>query len=145
MFGIKRSLEDALFSDYIRGRDGWKCQVCGRQFDKDNGQSRKLLDCAHCFERRFQGSIQTRWEPDNAASMCKKCHFIGPDSMDHNVHEKREWFKKRLGVRKYNLLEYKAMNPGKFQKPDKVSIKLWLKVMIKGQEEADRGHIFGAH
>lgn len=58
---IRRSQADALFSQYIRRRDG-RCRVCP---ETDN------LECAHIYSRRHWA---TRHDPDNAIALCFRHH-----------------------------------------------------------------------
>ena len=61
----KAKLHDAdkLFSQYIRGRDGWQCQRCGSIFSPQ---------CAHLVSRRYRA---VRWAAENATTLCQKCHL----------------------------------------------------------------------
>ena len=54
---------DALFSQYIRQRDGWACRACG---------SAVLPQCAHIVSRRYRA---TRWSAENAVTLCKRDHM----------------------------------------------------------------------
>lgn len=137
---IKRTALDALFSDYIRHRDGLKCQVCGRDYSNAETSDRRGLHCAHCFSR---GTKLTRWNPDNAVAACYWCH-VGPrneTALDRNLHFKTKFFKAHLGSKRYLMLEWMHKNPGKFPKPDQAAIKLWLKSELKKYQ----GEILGAH
>lgn len=60
---IKRTTEDALFSEIIRERDQWQCQCCGVKG--------KQLDCAHILSRKFK---RLRHEFRNAITLCRSCH-----------------------------------------------------------------------
>jgi 5-methylcytosine-specific restriction protein A len=64
----KAKLKDAdrLFSEYIRTRDNWTCQCCGRT--RENGAA---IQCAHIVSRRYRA---TRWSRSNAIALCSKCH-----------------------------------------------------------------------
>ena len=65
---IKRTKWDAVFSDFIRYRDNWTCQKCGRKYpEKSPG-----LHCSHFYGRR---SWSTRIEPNNAIALCYSCHL----------------------------------------------------------------------
>jgi len=117
---------DKLFSQYIRNRDR-ECQRC------HSGNTR--LECAHFHGRRKKS---VRFEPDNACAFCFQCHMY----MHENPAEHVDFMKKRLGKR-YDLLTVSANNA---TRPDYAAIKLWLKAMIKGQEEKDKGGmIYGRH
>jgi hypothetical protein len=135
MFGRKITALDRLFSKYIRMRDGWRCQIC----QTDYSHNHALLDCAHCFSA---GTHQTRYEPDNAVAACKSCHQFSPEALDKNViHIKYPFFKKRIGDERFDLLSWKFHNPGKFQKIDKVAVKLHLETLIKELE--DQEEVYG--
>lgn len=98
LVGIKTRPEDKWFSLYVRARDKWACQRCGKKFRpyEENGDNSHLkgLHCAHCFGR---GSHATRWEEDNACALCYGCHSY----IDANPDEKREFFIERLGEETY--------------------------------------------
>jgi rubredoxin len=144
MFGIKRTQLDGLFSFFIRWRDGWTCQVCGKKFDPTSGESRMGLHTAHCFSRSTK---QTRWEPLNAAAACFNCH-VGPrndDALDNNVKEKYKWFRNRIGDKAFDMLEFRFRNPGKFKKPDQKLLKIFFKAEIEKMKKAHEGEILGRH
>lgn len=60
---------DMAFRKHILKRDGNKCVICDET---------KSLQCAHIFGRAVHA---TRWEPDNALTLCLYCHDWG----HHNV------------------------------------------------------------
>lgn len=62
MSGIKRDAADIWFSKAVRTRDWFTCQQCGK------GPS---VECAHIFGR---ANKSTRWDMDNAISLCHYCH-----------------------------------------------------------------------
>lgn len=144
MFGIKRDALDALFSEYIRTRDNWTCQVCGKKFDPDDGNSRKGLHCAHCFSRATK---QTRWDESNAVAMCGWCHSNprNENAMDSNVKEKYKWFRGRLGDTAFDIMEFRFRNAGKFTKPDKYSLKRVFADELKKLKQKNEGAILGKH
>jgi 5-methylcytosine-specific restriction endonuclease McrA len=74
---IKRTKWDVVFSDFIRYRDGWTCQRCGKKYtEKSQG-----LHCSHFYGRR---SWATRIEPANAMALCFGCHqHVGSFPKDH--------------------------------------------------------------
>ena len=74
---IKRTKWDAVFSDYIRYRDNWTCQRCGKEYpEKSQG-----LHCSHFYGRR---SWATRIEPCNAMALCFGCHqHVSSFPLDH--------------------------------------------------------------
>lgn len=114
--GIKRDKYDAAFSDYIRARAKWCCEICLKYLGKTSG-----LHCSHFMGRRKQS---TRLDPQNAVSACFGCHR----KLEEDPEFHREFFRKRLGQRQYDALILKS-NIG--PKPDKEFILIWLKAEIK--------------
>jgi 5-methylcytosine-specific restriction endonuclease McrA len=90
---LKESNIDAVFSKWIRARDG-KCLRCGK---KDN------LQCAHIFSRTARS---VRWEPLNALTLCGGCHLFWAHK---NPIEFTEFVQKLLGkdYKKLKKLYYK--------------------------------------
>jgi late competence protein required for DNA uptake (superfamily II DNA/RNA helicase) len=74
---IKRTKWDAVFSNYIRYRDNWTCQKCGKKYHERSAG----LHCSHFYGRR---SWATRLEPANAMALCYSCHiYVGSFPMEH--------------------------------------------------------------
>lgn len=88
---------DTIFSKWIR-RDGY-CIRCG----KTDG-----LQCAHIVSRRY---LSTRWDADNAVSLCSGCHIY----MTHRPLEWDVWVIKHMGEEAYAALKRRAL---KTAKPD---------------------------
>lgn len=100
---MKRDKVDALFSQYIRIRDKWICQVCNRSYTT----STQGLHCSHIFSRRHNA---IRFDERNAVAMCFSCHqwyggnpieggewarrYLGPDVVDELIRIKNAPFKK---------------------------------------------------
>lgn len=64
---IKIDPADKAFSLYIRTRDNWTCQRCGKQYEPPTS----ALHCSHFQGRGKEG---TRFEPDNCDALCYGCH-----------------------------------------------------------------------
>ena len=111
---------DALFSRYIRARAEYKCEFCGKQH-LPNSQG---LHCSHFIGRRYR---TTRWEPDNASSLCFTCHNMMHDFA--SIH--RDFFVKRLGSERVENLEMIARIRSK---PDKDEIEAKLEERLKALE-----------
>jgi len=105
---------DTLFSKYIRLHDDYTCQRCGVKSEN--------VQCAH-FNGRGRKSI--RWDEDNACTLCMGCHAF----LDAQPLDKLGFFRKRLGVRKFNLLLARMRIT--YPKPDKKAIDLYLRIKIK--------------
>lgn len=83
---------DRLFSSYIRIKAGGVCEYCGRM---------GRVETSH-FHGRRKGS--TRYDEDNVVALCHSCHMY---LQEHpNIHS--EWFEKRLGSERYELLNIRA-------------------------------------
>jgi len=91
---IKRDPADIAFSKYIRTRDKWTCQRCGKQYPP-NSQG---LHCSHYFGR---GKESTRFHPDNCDALCYGCHQVW-GSRDREAY--REFKVKQLGEAGFEAL-----------------------------------------
>lgn len=117
MFRLKRSKADILFSLYIRTRAKWKCERCHTEHQPPTS----ALHCSHFFGR---GNKAVRWDIDNACALCYGCHqFLGSRPVEH-----AEFFKKRLGDKKYDALVLRAHIPTKV---DQKLIQLHLEMLLK--------------
>lgn len=79
MKGGKMKSLDNLFSKIIRTRDG-KCLRCGKT---------EQLQCSHVVPRTF---ISTRWNTENAITLCYACHIHW---WHKNPLEAAEWFESK--------------------------------------------------
>lgn len=82
----KTDKADSLFSLYIRHRDGWKCRKCGRYYEPPTN----LLHAAHFVGR---GKENTRFNPDNAVSLC----FHDHQYFHSHPSEFQDWFTNEVG------------------------------------------------
>lgn len=121
---IKINTEDRWFSLYIRARDNWKCQRCGRQYKPyvagEDNSSLAGLHNAHCFGR---GSHSTRWDEDNCMALCYGCHRY----IDANPDEKMELFKEKLGEDRYLAIKRSSKEPYMGWKKDRTEIAQFFK------------------
>lgn len=90
-----RRKADALFSLYVRQRDG-KCQRCGRV---------DALQCSHFVSRRY---LAVRFNPLNAEALCARCHKF----MTERPLEADEWARSQLGIHPYAELRRLALAGG---------------------------------
>jgi hypothetical protein len=109
MGGIKRTPIDAVFSDLIRERADWTCEVCGKEFPERKGSG---LHCSHFFGRR---GASTRHFGDNCWSQCYSCH----QKLGSRPHDFKVWVEKQLGETRYDDLVLRANTPRKYTKADK--------------------------
>jgi len=114
---IKISRLDKKFSQYVRGKAGWKCERCGKQYRPPTSG----LHCAHIFTRAKKS---TRFDIDNLKSWCYGCHSY----MDGNPLDKYDWYIKKHGQKKFDQLRLKSNIP---QKPDYTMLELWVNIKLK--------------
>ena len=95
---IKLDPADTVFSKYIRTRDNWTCQRCGKRYSPPT----KSLHNSHYYGRSREN---TRFDPDNCDSLCFGCHKIwGSDDKEGY----RNFKIKQLGQRGFDLLTIRA-------------------------------------
>jgi hypothetical protein len=129
-WGIKRNTTDALFSDYIRMRDGWRCQNCFTKYEPPTAG----LQCSHFFGRGWKS---VRWDLDNAFALCAACHTrLGGDPVGHT-----NFVLKKLGRRLFDSLTIRAHNP---KRMDEKLTRIWLRMLIKGMKDREKELIIGA-
>jgi hypothetical protein len=102
---MKRDTLDALFSKFIRTRDKWTCQRCGKVYLPPT----QALHCAHVLSR---GKLSVRYDVFNAAALCYGCHRW----LDTHPDLKTAFFLARLGQTEYDLLQFRAAQPGKIER-----------------------------
>ena len=85
----KRKL-DRLFSGYVLARDKRICQWCGKTDGK--------MDCAHIIPRNI---LSLRWTPENAVTLCFRCHQI---EWHTNPLAAVRWLESRYGSELVNKL-----------------------------------------
>ena len=110
---------DTLFSQYMKLKAGGVCEFCGQT------PHPKGYHCHHgVVGRRY---LNTRWEEDNCAALCMACHNILSDFPSINT----EFFKKRLGTKRYEEIEIIARTYWKMTKERREEIKQKLKEKIE--------------
>src|SRR3990167_4996673 len=98
-FKIKRDKADIQFSLYIRKRDKWRCQRCGRQHEEGS----KTLGASHYWGRAHEN---TRFDPENADAVCNMpCHQIWEND---EKEEYRNFKIKHLGMNGFKILQMRA-------------------------------------
>ena len=93
MGGIKRTPADAAFSDCIRERANWCCEVCGADY---TGRTQGL----HCSHYHGRGNWSVRFDPDNAEAACYGCH----QKLEGSPHDFYLRWMEKLGEGAYQLL-----------------------------------------
>lgn len=115
-FKLRRSKADALFSDLIRTLADWTCERCHTPYEPPTS----LLHCSH-FHSRAKKSV--RFDKENAAALCIRCHqYLGGNPQEH-----LDFFRKRLGQKRLDLLEVRART---ITKVDEKAIAMALKIEL---------------
>jgi hypothetical protein len=93
---------DAVFSRWIRNRDGYKCVICG---------STEVVQCGHLIKR---GKHATRFNERNCNAQCSRCN------LKHNFYPEyyTNWFISHWGVGEYRKLIELASKPYKFTRQE---------------------------
>jgi len=119
---IKLDPLDKLFSRYIRLKAEGKCEYCG----KFVGYNR--LQCSHFIGRRKRS---TRYDPENACALDFSCHTF----FQEHPYIHTEFFKKRLGSERFELLNARAEVISKVSKESKEKMKQDLREKIEFLED----------
>ena len=128
---VKRTVEDALFSDLVRERANWTCEACGAYFGIGERQG---LHCSHHISRRYNA---TRWCPNNAAAHCARCHRQFTD----NPVEHGAWIIGHISNHRYRNLKMAAQRLTPLKKHDKADIRETLKAqLVDMRKQRERGH-----
>lgn len=97
---LKRTTADALFSNYIRLRDNYTCQKCGKHIPPPTS----YIHCSHLYSRKWYA---TRFDESNAIALCGSmwpqpggCHGY----FEGNPVAHRNFFYKRLGKKRFDKL-----------------------------------------
>lgn len=99
MFGrVKIDEADRLFSLYVRTRDSWTCQRCGKQYQRGT----LALQNSHFFGRRMES---VRFDLSNCDALCYGCHRYW-EKEDREAY--RAFKVKQLGQNGFDALMLKA-------------------------------------
>ena len=112
LINVKIDAADREFSRFIRTRDEWTCQKCGKFYPEGRRQG---LHCSHIFSRRHQA---TRFYSGNAKALCFSCHqwyggnplesaawidtYLGSDAVEELTRRKNS-IKKRTKAEKKEI------------------------------------------
>ena len=113
---IKRDKLDILFSKLVKLRAEGICEYCGRLGNQTS----------HFHSRRKRA---TRWDLDNSIWACFSCHM----HLQENPYQHTEFFKKRLGSKRFEELNIRAEI---LVKIDRDAIEKILREKIKEVESA---------
>lgn len=83
---VKIDAADKAFSQYIRTRDNWTCQRCGKKYSPPT-------QALHTSHFKGRGKEATRFDPRNADALCYGCHRYFTSQPDEHY----EWQVHRKG------------------------------------------------
>ena len=135
---IKESKVDKLFSQYIRLRDGYRCQI--RLHSECRGYVPPptiRIQCSHFFNRNHRS---TRFDEENCDAFCDKCHWIVENDKNGRYYD---WKLKQLGESKFSCLRYRHYQVVQYRQQDYQRIIADLKKKLRPLEETDE--ILGKH
>ena len=118
---VKIKKSDKLFSQFIRGRAGWKCERCFKQYQP--GESG--LHCSH-FYGRAKKSV--RWDPENASAHCHGCHAY----LTAHPNEHVEWKKKTMTPAAFQALTLRANTPAKV---DEKAVEIFYTKLLEPKQQ----------
>ena len=116
---IKLRKTDTMFSKYIRQRDGFTCQRCG----KVHPEGGRGLHCSHYWGR---GRENTRFDPEDCITLCYGCHRIWGHGDGRD--EYANFMRKKLGDTAFDLLDVRAHT---YKKRDDKLDEIILKELLK--------------
>lgn len=119
---IKIDKADKAFSTFIRTRDNWTCQRCFKRYEPPTS----ALHCSHFMGR---GKEATRFDENNATSLCYGCHMY----FTAQPAEHYQWQVKRLGQQEVDML---VLRSNQYQKKDRVMAHLYWSQRLKELQNA---------
>ena len=128
-WGIKRDATDAVFSEVVRWRDEWTCKRCHEQILPPTSR----IQCAHIFSR---GKKSTRWDLENAFTLCVGCHI----KLDQEPDEKYDLYISLYGQEQFEKLRTRSKIPKRILPHEKTLIRLGLKEELKKYLNNILGH-----
>ena len=137
--GIKRDKYDAAFSDLIRARADFECEVCGKicPDGQATGKSRRM-DNSHYYGRRHQN---TRFCGTNCACLCRGCH----KHFTENPGDYADWMLNKLGSEEVDALRKKHNQIKKRSKAEKEEMLTYMKAQLayikRRRMEGETGYI----
>lgn len=118
---LKVTPADKSFSLWIRHRDDMTCQKCKIQYEYSDNQ----LDCSH-YKSRSKRSV--RFDEENCVTLCKSCHLYFDGNtwlgLPKREQEHREFMIKRLGLKRLEALEVRALLPVSHFQVDEKQLKI---------------------
>jgi hypothetical protein len=125
----KKATVSAVFSQVIRERDDWTCQVCGTSRRNIGG-----LSASHHIAKGMGSKLAVAWDLDNATAKCE-VEGLHPNGchkwMDAHPLHHTEWIRQHLGEARYEALKDRSLNPPAMTPMLKIEIHTDLKATLK--------------
>ena len=122
---IKLDQADKYFSLYIRTRDKWTCQRCGKRYEPPT----RALHCSHFMGR---GKEATRFEPLNADALCYGCHrYFTAHPAEHYA-----WQVKKKGEK---TIEAIVLQSNTYKKKERKLEAIYWKQQLEKVKEEEHG------
>jgi hypothetical protein len=118
---VKFRRADTLFSQYLRQKRKYRCEICGGFWPQGKG-----LTVSH-FWTRAKESV--RFDEENCDILCVADHAY----FESHKTEYTAWKKERMGEKAFNLLMVRAHTTGK--RDDKLQVMLIKKLMKEQNSE----------
>ena len=118
---VKQSTLNTLFSRFMKLKAEGKCEACGQYVRSVYGYQNHH----GVVHRRYS---VTRWEEDNCAALCARCHkefHDFPNSLN------RDFFIKKIGTDRMEQLELMAHTQPRLSEKSRQEIKVYLKERIR--------------
>ena len=117
MAKVRIDKADRVFSQYIRTRDDWTCQRCKKRYEPPTS----ALHCSHFMGR---GKEATRFDENNACSLCYGCHMY----FTAHPAEHYQWQIERLGQKEVDAL---VLRSNTYMKKDRQMAYLYWSERLK--------------
>jgi len=111
---IKIDKYDKTTADYVKARDNYTCQRCGRAYPLGE---RFGLHCSHFIGRAAKS---TRYDERNCDALCYGCHSYFET---HKATQYRDWKEKRLGKKEFKDLVRTGNTPKSWTAKEKDEIR----------------------
>ena len=106
---INKSHLHILWAKQVKDRDGWRCQLCGKNCGKLGGH-------AHAHHIMRKQSTFMRYNIENGITLCAGCHKFGVHSPDGEVaFECLQRLIHKIGSERWDRLRAWKQNPPKMK------------------------------
>lgn len=106
---LRHSNVDPLWSKAVKDRDGWKCQLCGKDCGKIGGH-------AHAHHIMRKQSTAMRYNLENGICLCAGCHKFGVHSPDGEISRAHvDRIEAKVGPDRWERIRAMKANPPKMK------------------------------